>query len=159
MCFLCLSNQCNNKFVYKNFDETQELQYSLDLYSSISENENSLPETGNKKELHQFWWNSKTSIPLNLILSNANFLLNFIKSCTAYKCGILAILVISFICSNVPPNNEYPMSTMKYYHTNNILPSSNAKCTCVSFRIQYPHIVCVIFLNIFSTFTARYING
>ena len=39
---------------YKNFDETQELQYSLDLYSSISENENSLPETGNKKELHQF---------------------------------------------------------------------------------------------------------
>ena len=33
-----------------------------------------------------------------------------------------------------------PMSTMKYYPTNNILPSSNAKCTCVSFRIQYPQL-------------------
>lgn len=66
--------------------------------------------------------------------------MNFIKSCTAYKCGILAILIISFIRSNVPPNNEYPMSTMKYYPTNNILPSSNAKCTCVSFRIQYPQL-------------------
>ena len=35
---------------YKNFDETQELEYSLDLDSSISENGEGLPEKGNKKD-------------------------------------------------------------------------------------------------------------
>ena len=39
---------------YKNFDETQELQYSLDLYSSISENEKGLPKAGNKKDFPNY---------------------------------------------------------------------------------------------------------
>ena len=56
----------------------------------------------------------------------------------AYKCGILAILIISFIRSNVLPNNETDNEILPY---NTIFViKSNAKCTCVSFRIQYPQL-------------------